>query len=102
MTWTKSGNFPHSVLFIAAQAELAWHKFASGKTVPDLDRVVSRKVRNMEPKECFCRNRFGYCWLEGDQWWFQAVDAQGATLDEPCRVELDELVFHHDRDEELH
>lgn len=56
----------------------------------------------MEQKECFCRNRFGYCWLEGDQWWFQAVDEQGAALDEPCRVELVELVFHHDRDEELH
>jgi hypothetical protein len=30
------------------------------------------------------------------------VDVQGRTVGEPVKVELAELVFHHDEDEELH
>ncbi len=56
----------------------------------------------MQPKECFYRDHFGYCWQEDDQWLFQAVDVHGEPVDEPVKVELGEIVFHHDEDEELH
>lgn len=56
----------------------------------------------MQPKECFYRDQFGYCWLEGEQWLFQPVDAHGEPLSEPARVDLHEIAFHHDEDEELH
>ncbi|MGA9165689.1 MAG: hypothetical protein WBZ31_14635 [Thiobacillus sp.] len=56
----------------------------------------------MEPKECFLKEQFGYCWLEKDQWMFQAVDTHEQVLGDPVKVELRELVFHHDEDEELH
>lgn len=56
----------------------------------------------MEPKECFYQEQFGYCWLEGDQWLFQAMDVREQPLGEPVKVELGELLFHHDEDEELH
>lgn len=56
----------------------------------------------MEPKECFYREQFGYCWLEADQWLFQAVDVTEKAVGEPVKVELAALVFHHDQDEELH
>jgi hypothetical protein len=56
----------------------------------------------MEPKECFLKEQFGYCWLEKDQWMFQAVDTNEQVLGDPVKVELRELVFHHDEDEELH
>ena len=56
----------------------------------------------MESKECFFKDQFGYCWLEQDQWLFQAVDVRGQLLGEPVQVELGDLVFHHDEDEELH
>lgn len=56
----------------------------------------------MEPKECFYKAQFGYCWLEGEQWLFQAADVAGRPVGEPVRVELGELSFHHDQDEELH
>ena len=61
-----------------------------------------RKTPTMEPKECFYKEQFGYCWLEDSQWMFQAVDVTGKPLGEPVRVELSVLVFHHDQDEELH
>lgn len=54
----------------------------------------------MEPKECFYREQFGYCWLDNEQWLFQ--DESEQPLGEPVKVELGELVFHHDQDEELH
>ena len=60
------------------------------------------QVRRMEPKECFYREQFGYCWLVDDRWLFQAVDVREQPLGEPVEVELSELVFHHDEDEELH
>jgi len=56
----------------------------------------------MESKECFYREQFGYCWLEDGQWLFQAVDVTEAPVGEPVKVELGEVVFHHDQDEELH
>jgi hypothetical protein len=56
----------------------------------------------MEPKECFYREQFGYCWLEDGQWLFQAVDVTEEAVGEPVKVELGDLVFHHDQDEELH
>lgn len=56
----------------------------------------------METKECFLKDQFGYCWLEHDQWMFQAVDVHERLLGEPIKVELADLVFHHDEDEELH
>lgn len=56
----------------------------------------------MEPKECFYKEQFGYCWLDKDQWLFQAVDMTEKPLGESIKVELAELVFHHDEDEELH
>jgi hypothetical protein len=63
---------------------------------------AKRKARTMEPKECFYREQFGYCWLEDGQWLFQAVDVTEEAVGEPVRVELGDLVFHHDQDEELH
>jgi hypothetical protein len=60
------------------------------------------KDRTMQPKECFYRKQFGYCWLEGEQWLFQAVDETEKPMGEPIKVELAELLFHHDEDEELH
>ncbi|MBT9540230.1 hypothetical protein [Thiobacillus sp.] len=59
-------------------------------------------MRTMETKECFLKDQFGYCWLEHDQWMFQAVDVHEQLLGEPIKVELADLVFHHDEDEELH
>lgn len=56
----------------------------------------------MESKECFFKEQFGYCWLEGEQWLFQAVDVGGQPLGGSIKVELGQLVFHHDEDEELH
>lgn len=56
----------------------------------------------MEPKECFYNKQFGYCWQEGEQWLFQAVDLTETAQGEPLKVRLEELVFHHDEDEELH
>lgn len=56
----------------------------------------------MEPKECFFETQFGYCWLKDGQWLFQAVDVSGQPLGEPVEVELGNLAFHHDQDEELH
>jgi len=56
----------------------------------------------MEPKECFYRAQFGYCWMEDEQWLFQAVDVTEKAVGEPLKVELGDLVFHHDEDEELH
>lgn len=56
----------------------------------------------MEPRGCFYRNQFGYCWLEGNQWMFQAVDTQvqpERPLGEPIKVELKDVVFHHEEDE---
>jgi hypothetical protein len=61
-----------------------------------------REARAMEAKECFCRNQFGYCWMEDGQWLFQAVDVHEDLVGEPVKVELSEIVFHHDEDEELH
>lgn len=56
----------------------------------------------MEPKECFRGDQFGYCWIEAGQWLFQAARVGGEAVGEPVKVELRELVFHHDEDEELH
>jgi len=56
----------------------------------------------MQTKECFYQQQFGYCWLEGEQWLFQAVDLSEEPVGEPIRVELADIVFHHDQDEELH
>jgi len=67
-----------------------------------LKSIAHGKARTMEPKECFHKEQFGYCWLEGSQWMFQAVDVHEQPLGEPIRVELGELVFHDDEDEELH
>ena len=60
------------------------------------------KISAMEPKECFYKEQFGYCWEEDEQWLFQAVDLTEKPLGGPVKVELEELVFHHDEDEELH
>lgn len=61
----------------------------------------------MESRECFYKGQFGYCWLEKEQWVFQAVvvaehPVREEPLGEPIRVALADLVFHHDEDEELH
>lgn len=56
----------------------------------------------MEAKECFYRDQFGYCWQEAGQWLFQAVDLTEAEIGDAVKVELADLVFHHDEDEELH
>ena len=56
----------------------------------------------MEPKECFYREQFGYCWQVDDQGRFQAVDMTEKAVGEPVEVALADLVFHHDQDEELH
>lgn len=56
----------------------------------------------MEPKECFYGKQFGYCWEDGEQWFFQAVDIGETPLGDPVAVELKDLVFHHDADDELH
>jgi hypothetical protein len=61
-----------------------------------------RNAPTMEPKECFLKGQFGYCWLEGDQWIFQAVDVHEQPIGGPVKVELKDFVFHHDEDEELH
>ena len=53
----------------------------------------------MEPKGCIYKEQFGYCWLEGSQWLFQAVDVHEQLVGDPVKVELKELVFHHDEDE---
>jgi len=67
-----------------------------------MERLPTTKAISMEPKECFFREQFGYCWVEDGQWLFQAVDVSEQPLGEPLKVELGELVFHHDQDEELH
>jgi hypothetical protein len=54
----------------------------------------------MERKGCFYHEQFGYCWLEGDQWMFQAVDVHEQPLGEPVPVALKDLVFHHEEDED--
>lgn len=61
----------------------------------------------MEPRECFHRDQFGYCWLDKEQWMFQAVVIRDKPVREqpvgdPVPVQLADLVFHHDEDEELH
>ena len=56
----------------------------------------------MQPKECFYKSQFGYCWQEDGHWLFQAVDLTEKEVGDPLKVELGELVFHHDEDEELH
>lgn len=56
----------------------------------------------MQTKECFFQQQFGYCWLEGEQWLFQAVDLSEDPVGEPIEVDLADIVFHHDQDEELH
>lgn len=61
----------------------------------------------MEPKECFLRAQYGYCWIEQGQWMFQAIEIRDhpvreQPVGEAVKVELSELVFHHDEDEELH
>lgn len=56
----------------------------------------------MEFRECFYKDQFGYCWLERDQWMFQAVEVGERPIGEPIKVELADLAFHHDEDEELH
>jgi hypothetical protein len=53
----------------------------------------------MEMKGCFYKDQFGYCWLVNDQWMFQAVDINEEPLGEPIKVELDDIVFHHEEDE---
>jgi hypothetical protein len=60
------------------------------------------KGPEMEAKECFYQEQFGYCWLVDDQWMFQAVDQTEVPLGEPLKVVLADIVFHHDQDEELH
>ncbi|OZA34785.1 MAG: hypothetical protein B7X82_04255 [Hydrogenophilales bacterium 17-64-65] len=67
-----------------------------------MQRLPTTKARTMEPKECFYKEQFGYCWLVDGQWLFQAVDVAEQPLGEPVKVELGELVFHHNQDEELH
>ncbi len=61
----------------------------------------------MEPKECFHKEQFGYCWIEQGQWMFQRIEVREhpvreQPVGEPVKVDLGELVFHHDEDEELH
>lgn len=56
----------------------------------------------MQPRECFYQEQFGYCWLSDGRWMFQAVDMHGQPVGIPVGVELGEVVFHHDQDEELH
>lgn len=61
----------------------------------------------MEPKECFLKDQFGYCWIEKGQWMFQPVvvrthPVREQTVGDPVPVDLRDLVFHHDEDEELH
>lgn len=56
----------------------------------------------MKPKECLYKEQFGYCWMQDGQWFFQPVDLHEAPLGEPVAVDLADLKFHHDRDEELH
>lgn len=56
----------------------------------------------MEPRECFCKDQFGYCRLEGEQWMFRAAEVGGLPMDETIKVELADLTFHHDEDDELH
>ncbi|HBU28646.1 MAG TPA: hypothetical protein DEB56_02370 [Thiobacillus sp.] len=63
---------------------------------------VRGKASIMGPRECFYREQFGYCWQVDGHWLFQAVDETEAPLGEPVRIELGEIVFHHDQDEELH
>jgi hypothetical protein len=53
----------------------------------------------MEMKGCFYKDQFGYCWLVNDQWMFQAVDINEEPVGEPIKVELDDIVFHHEEDE---
>ncbi len=53
----------------------------------------------MEPKGCFYKEQFGYCWLEKNQWMFQAVDVHEQPVGEAIKVELKNLVFHHEEDE---
>jgi hypothetical protein len=50
----------------------------------------------MELRGCFYQDRFGYCWLQQDQWYFQAVDDQDDKIDAPIQVGPDEVAFEHD------
>jgi hypothetical protein len=54
----------------------------------------------MEPRECFYQERFGYCWLDHDQWQFQPVDQEHNTIGEPLPVKLLDVKFHHEEDEQ--
>lgn len=53
----------------------------------------------MEPRGCFYHDQFGYCRLEDGQWLFQAVDEHEHNLGSPLKVDLEELVFEHEEDE---
>ena len=50
----------------------------------------------MEPRECFYQDRFGYCWLHKDQWYFQAVDEDEQNVADPIKVGPEEVMFEHD------
>jgi hypothetical protein len=54
----------------------------------------------MERKGCIYREQFGYCWQERGQWLFQPVDVDEQPTGEPIKVELQEIRFHHEEDEE--
>ena len=61
----------------------------------------------MQSRECLHNGQFGYCWLDKEQWMFQAVviaehPVREQPVGEPVPVALEDLVFHHDEDEELH
>ena len=56
--------------------------------------------RPMEPRECFFKNQFGYCWLEKGLWYFRPVDEVEGEIGEPVEVSQQELVFEHEEDEE--
>ena len=46
-------------------------------------RMIHIRMGTMEARECFRKEQFGYCWLEGRQWMFQPVDVTGKPLGEP-------------------
>lgn len=54
----------------------------------------------MEPRECFFKNQFGYCWIEKGRWYFRQVDEVEGEIGEPVEVSQQELVFEHEEDEE--
>ncbi|MDT3706370.1 MAG: hypothetical protein ROZ09_06045 [Thiobacillus sp.] len=59
-------------------------------------------MESMQPKECFYKDQFGYCWLADRRWMFQALDAAEKPVGDPISVDLHEIVFHHDQDEKMH